>query len=497
MSIRNRDFSKRKAASIAWSIAGSDNSGGAGIQADNKSFAAFGVHGCNIITAVTAQNSQAVSDVLAMPAAQIESQWQALAAEYPADAIKLGMLANAEVIDALIELLPQSEGTVVCDPVLIATNGGSLMESSRSYHKLMPHIDLLTPNEAEFIELFGFHIDTPEQLAETALKVASEYHIDLVITGGESLLDKSMASDCCVIGGELFWMHSPRLETRHTHGSGCSFSSALAAALALGYSRHEACVLAKAYLNQGLALPDKLDLASAGFQHTHFPDDLDALPLISREYSYRHYAFKRCYTLRLGLYPVIDSIEWLERCLDAGVKTIQLRIKNMAEPEIDQMVEQASALGRKHNARLFINDYWQLAIKHNAYGVHLGQDDLRDADLAAIEKAGLHLGVSTHSWFEIAVAHSLSPSYIAIGPIYPTTTKAMPFAPQGLEQLEQWLDLIDDAYPVVAIGGIDKNNAADVLATGVGCVAMVRAITEADDYRAAINGFFELTGENA
>ncbi|HEY9032372.1 MAG TPA: thiamine phosphate synthase [Pseudomonadales bacterium] len=495
MTIRNRDFSKPRRQPVAWSIAGSDNSGGAGIQADNKSFAAFAVYGCNIIAAVTAQNSQAVADVLAMPPAQIRSQWQTLVDEYRADAIKLGMLANAAVIDSLLALLPQLDVPVVCDPVLIASNGGSLMESSQSYHKLLPQVDVLTPNEAEFRALFGFNCQTPQQLAEAALTVAAQYHLDLVITGGECLLDDRQAADCCVIGGELFWMHSPRRATRHSHGTGCSFSSALAAALALGYSRYEACVLAKAYINQGLALPDVFGLDVCAFQHTGFPQRLDCLPAISRAYPQAHYVFPRCDSLQLGLYPVVDSLDWLQRCLAEGVKTIQLRLKNLPLAEVDSQVAQAAALGRQYQARLFINDYWQLAIKHQAYGVHLGQEDVLDADLAAIAAAGLHLGISTHSWFEIAVAHSLQPSYIAIGPVYATTTKVMPFAPQGLEQLGQWLQLIGDAYPVVAIGGIDASNAADVLATGAGSIAMVRAITEAADYRQAIAAMRRLTGE--
>ena len=117
----------------------------------------------------------------------------------------------------------------------------------------------------------------------------------------------------------------------------------------------------------------------------------------------------------------------------------------------------------------------------------LGQEDLQDADLLAIQQAGLYLGLSTHSWFEIARAHSLRPSYVAIGPIYETTTKIMPWKPQGLVNLTQWNTLLSSTYPIVAIGGINNENAEQVLATQVGSIAMVRAITEAPDYVQAIN----------
>ena len=486
MTILNRDFSKDEGKAIAWAIAGSDCSGGAGIQADNKSFSSFGVFGCNIVTAVTAQNSQSVSDVLAMPAEQINSQWQALASEYPAKAIKLGMLANSEVIDKLITLLPETQAQVVCDPVLIATNGGSLMESSESYLKLLPHVDLITPNEEEFAVLFNAQDYSAEQLVEKAKQVAKQYHIDIVITDGESRLDPNWASDCCVIDGEVFWMHSPKKESLHTHGTGCSFSSALAAALALGYSRYEACVLAKTYINQGLSLPDFFHHGASGFQHTRFPYQLDKLPFVSHAHAVAPLTFPRCDTDELGLYPVVESLDVLQDCLDCGVKTIQLRIKDKNDEQLENTIEKAVAIGNIHQARLFINDHWQLAIKHKAYGVHLGQDDIKTADLSAIAAAGLHLGLSTHSWYEIAVAHSFKPSYIAIGPIYPTTTKEMPFAPQGLLQLQQWQKLLSDSYPLVAIGGIDSNNAAEVLATGVGSIAVVRAVVNAKDRIQAI-----------
>ncbi|MFJ5363347.1 thiamine phosphate synthase [Pectobacterium sp. CHL-2024] len=188
---------------------------------------------------------------------------------------------------------------------------------------------------------------------------------------------------------------------------------------------------------------------------------------------------------RLGLYPVVDSVEWIERLLSVGVKTIQLRIKDRSDEQAEAEVIQAIALGRRYQAQLFINDYWKLAIKHQAYGIHLGQEDLDTADLAAIKQAGLRLGVSTHDDRELARAVAISPSYIALGHIFPTQTKDMPSAPQGLAELTRHITDLQGRFPTVAIGGISIDKVPAVLKTGVGSIAVVSAITQAPDWRQA------------
>ncbi|QWT39024.1 thiamine phosphate synthase [Dickeya dadantii] len=188
---------------------------------------------------------------------------------------------------------------------------------------------------------------------------------------------------------------------------------------------------------------------------------------------------------RLGLYPVVDSVEWIERLLGAGVHTLQLRIKDQPADQAEPDIIRAIALGRQYQARLFINDYWQLAVKHQAYGVHLGQEDLDTADLDAIRAAGLRLGVSTHDDAELARAVAIKPSYIALGHIFPTQTKAMPSAPQGLVELARHIRALDGRFPTVAIGGISIDRVPAVLGTGVGSIAVVSAITQAADWRAA------------
>jgi len=189
--------------------------------------------------------------------------------------------------------------------------------------------------------------------------------------------------------------------------------------------------------------------------------------------------FPHCGKQPLGIYPIVDSAQWVQYLVARQTHTVQLRIKSTCLDEIEQHIIASIRYAREYQARLFINDYWQLAIKHQAYGVHLGQEDLHTADLAAIAHAGMRLGVSTHCEADIANACAVRPSYLAYGPIYPTQSKVMSFTPRGLVRLSYWCDCLD--YPVVAIGGINLGNIAQVIAAGVDGVAFISAITHAQD----------------
>jgi hydroxymethylpyrimidine kinase/phosphomethylpyrimidine kinase/thiamine-phosphate diphosphorylase len=186
--------------------------------------------------------------------------------------------------------------------------------------------------------------------------------------------------------------------------------------------------------------------------------------------------FKPCHPL--GLYPIVDSSAWVEKLLALGVTSIQLRIKEKTAA-LESEIIKSIALAKQYGATLFINDYWEQAIRHGAEGIHLGQEDLETADIAAIYRAGLLLGVSTHNAEEVERACAIQPSYIACGPIYPTTSKVVPHAPQGIEQLQHWRRTL--SYPLVAIGGITLERIPAVAATGVHGIALISAITQALD----------------
>ena len=193
----------------------------------------------------------------------------------------------------------------------------------------------------------------------------------------------------------------------------------------------------------------------------------------------------------IGFYPVVATAEWVERLLGWGVRTVQLRFKAAGHTalEIEREVNAAVEAGRRvPGSQVFINDHWQCALAANAYGAHLGQEDLDIADIAALREAGLRLGLSTHTPAELARAHAVQPSYLAIGPIYPTTLKVMPYEPVGLERLKLWAPQAAP-YPVVAIGGISLERLPGVMACGVDGVAVVSAVTLADDpEQAALQG---------
>jgi thiamine-phosphate pyrophosphorylase len=251
---------------------------------------------------------------------------------------------------------------------------------------------------------------------------------------------------------------------------------ALAAFLDCGFDPHDALVLALAWRDGDETRADDA-----------FPTDLARFPRLTGLPAAPAQAFPRCPD-RLGLYPVLPTAEWVKRVVGFGVKTVQLRHK-AAEPadELKREIARSVAAGRAHDAQVFINDHWQAALEARAYGVHLGQEDVHTADLSALADAGIRLGLSTHGFYEILKALHFRPSYIALGAVFPTTTKVMPTAPQGLRRLARYVRLLDGVVPLVAIGGIDLQVLPEVLATGVGCAAVVRAVTEAADPAAAVS----------
>jgi thiamine-phosphate pyrophosphorylase len=191
-------------------------------------------------------------------------------------------------------------------------------------------------------------------------------------------------------------------------------------------------------------------------------------------------------------YPVVPDSAWVARLAALGVKTIQLRMKEMPPYAVAAGIANSLEACAKHDCQLIVNDYWREAIECDADFVHLGQGDLAEADLAAIRKAGLKLGLSTHNHEELANALAARPSYVALGPIYETKLKAMPWAPQGLARIAEWKSRIG-ALPLVAIGGITLERAASVYEAGADSVAVVTDIIAAADPEARTEAWLALT----
>jgi len=195
-------------------------------------------------------------------------------------------------------------------------------------------------------------------------------------------------------------------------------------------------------------------------------------------------------------YPVVDSVAWVARLALLGVGTIQLRAKNLSESDAVQTVVDALEIIRGTQARLVVNDYWRAAIIAGAKHIHLGQEDLADADLTAIRAAGLSLGISTHDDEELESALRAEPDYVALGPIFPTTLKSMRFAPQGIAKITEWKKRIRD-IPLVAIGGIKLEQAREIYAAGADSIAVVSDVTQNANPDARVRAWLGLNAEAA
>ena len=197
-----------------------------------------------------------------------------------------------------------------------------------------------------------------------------------------------------------------------------------------------------------------------------------------------------------GFYPVVDDVRWVRRLLPLGVRTIQLRIKERSAAEVRRQIREALAVAADHDGcQMIVNDYWREAIREGATWLHLGQEDLAGAELAAIRAAGIRLGVSTHSPEELADALDARPDYVALGPIYETTLKKMPWSPQGLARIGEWKARL--ACPLVAIGGITLERAPAVLAAGADSIAVVSDVLRAPDPDGRARAWLDLFRERA
>ncbi|TDP61877.1 bifunctional hydroxymethylpyrimidine kinase/phosphomethylpyrimidine kinase [Roseateles toxinivorans] len=470
---------------IVWTIAGSDSGGGAGLQADMKAFEAFDVHGCSAVSAITAQNSRAVQQVQAVAPELLDAQLQALSEDLPPAAIKCGMLgsaANVRVVARWIKRMRErAPVALVLDPVWRASTGADLSgaELREVYRReLLPLADVITPNRAEAAWLLGTEMAVPQSaIALQALGART-----VLITGGDSGGEQSR--DWLHSPQAQGWLSLPRIATPHNHGTGCVFASSLAAALAHGFCAADAAVLAKMATTEALRRGYAAGVGAGPVRpHAGFALRPENLPTLWSDLR-SDLRFATLSEPDMGLYAIADSAAWIARLLAAGVRTLQLRIKDATTPDLREQIARSIAAAREADAQLFINDHWALALELGACGVHLGQEDLAMADLQAIADAGLRLGISTHSLWEVARARALNPSYIACGPIHATQTKNMPWRPQGESNLAYWCRVL--AEPVVAIAGMDVERAGAALQCGARGVAVLSGLSQAADPDAAV-----------
>lgn len=244
---------KNPSSPVAWTIAGADSGGGAGIQVDLKVMNAFGVHGCSVITALTAQNTRGVMASEPVSEAMLRAQLDALGSDLPPTAIKTGMLGSATSCQIVADFLADQNAFVVCDPVFKSTSGADLLDPLALdilVKQIFPHVAVLTPNLPEAELLVGHKIVAVKEAADEILAMGVG---SVLIKGGHA-----KGNECCDFwsnGDQSTWLTASRIDTRHTHGTGCILSSAITSAVALGQDIPDAIITAKTFLNQCLKSP--------------------------------------------------------------------------------------------------------------------------------------------------------------------------------------------------------------------------------------------------
>ena len=582
---------------IVYTVAGSDSGGGAGIQADLHAIQNFQCHACSIITCLTAQNSFEVSAIHTPPVEFLIQQWEALISDLPPMAIKIGMLGSKDMVMAVGALLKDlRERTakrgekvwIVLDPVMITTSGARLIDRDAQQaliEFIFPLVDIITPNLFEAQVLIEdsdsngrpFAIQSYEDMELAAAKLLKLGCNAVLMKGGHFSSENSahgfgssVASDYLLIGSKNdcpsdfatsndrrlcdadetldsnagVWLQSPRYDTSHTHGTGCTLSSALASALAIGEdcrrrradsksSKYvcggaytsinlvDASCLAKAYVTAGISQSHSLMGAKGPgpVAQTTFPDSYQHFPTIQSNRPCSNTSIKPSFLkfqksmnsndnhpALCRVLPIVDSVQWVERLCEvksrhlSPIEDIQFRIKGEHDSDsILSMIKEAQEYCAKAGIRLWVNDYWKEAVATGCFGVHLGQEDLykcfKAGGIEILRQEKKSLGISTHSFGELAVALGLGPTYISLGPIFPTSSKNVQFDPQGLIVLRQWRKLVPPDIPLIAIGGIsDVEMAANVRRAGAECIAVIGAVTESSNIDQIADSFVRLDG---
>lgn len=494
---------------IIWSIAGLDTAGGAGLSADQRAADAMGVHLCPITAALTAQHSRGVDAVFPVASSALQAQIQALAQDLPPRAIKTGLLGSVEAIELVAQWVdhwraqtpagqdPHRHMALIVDPVLGATAGGAAFASEaivQAYRAhLLPRATVLTPNRAEAKRLLnqagrhdGADADIPA-LADALMRMGVR---SVVITGGDARGQNSATSkfsiDWLQTPHAQGWLTAPRIHTSHTHGTGCTFASGVTAAFALGHVEADAIVLAKMLTHHALMQARAAGqgagpvLANKNFSigarmggaplpwlglGQALPWQMQGPARSSQSGTYRP-LFTPFQAPPDGLYGIVSNGAQVQAAIQAGLQCVQLRHKQREglEPHLNLSIQAAG------KAQLFVNDHWQetlaLYIGNRAssksdtttrLGLHLGQEDLQaltpqQQDTLLTHRDQVMLGLSSHSLWELARAAGCGASLIACGPVQATTTKDMPWVPQGCDNLAWWIR--HSPAPVVAIGGL-------------------------------------------
>ena len=476
----------------ALTIAGSDPSGGAGIQADLKTFSALGVYGATAITAITVQNTQSVKYVHKLPPQVVYDQIVAVMEDVTVDAVKIGMVNDAETLDAIVRALTAYRPKfLVVDPVMVSTSGCALMQPDAlaiMRERLLPMADLVTPNLPEAWTLAGTDTSV-DDAAQAILRLGVKA---LLIKGGHA--EGKTKTDYLYIykgeGMKRVEFTAETIDTPNTHGTGCTLSSAIAALLVCGNGLEDAVRQAKEYLTEALKAGADVRVGCGHGPVCHFyengvmrflgykvvrydlktlkPKDLETA---SRLQFITHFTDK---------YSYYDSAMM---ALEGGCRWIQLRMKDADEAEIERVARLILPECRRRGAVFVIDDHVELALRVGADGVHLGKNDMPVDEARRLAGDGFIIGGTANTFEDVQRLAAQGANYIGCGPFRFTTTKKNLAPMLGLEGYKRILSQMKECgigLPLVAIGGITSDDIPQLMAAGVSGIALSGSVLRAE-----------------
>lgn len=476
----------------ALTIAGSDPSGGAGLQADLKTFSAIGVYGATAITAVTVQNTQSVKYVHKLPPQVVYDQIVAVMEDVTVDAVKIGMVNDAETLDAIVRALTAYKPKfLVVDPVMVSTSGCALMQPDAlaiMKERLLPMADLVTPNLPEAWTLAGTDTSV-DDAAQAILRLGVKA---LLIKGGHA--EGKTKTDYLYIykgeGVKRVEFTAETIDTLNTHGTGCTLSSAIAALLARGFGLEDAVRQAKEYLTEALKAGADVRVGCGHGPVCHFYADR-----VMRFCGYKVVRYDRK-TLKPHDLKTASRLQFITHftdkysyydsammALEGGCRWIQLRMKDACEDEIERVARLILPECRRMGAVFVIDDHVELALRVGADGVHLGKNDMPVDEARRLAGDGFIIGGTANTFEDVQRLVAQGADYIGCGPFRFTTTKKNLAPMLGLEGYKRILSQMKECgigLPLVAIGGITSDDIPQIMAAGVSGIALSGSVLRAE-----------------
>lgn len=455
-------------------IAGSDCSGGAGIQADLKTMTAHKVYGMSVITALTAQNTTGVYGIADTDSEFVGKQIDCVFEDIRPDAVKIGMVSNKDIIVTIAEKLKEyNASNIVVDPVMISTSGKPLLSSDAMdnlIRLLLPVGTVITPNIPEAESISGLAIHNARDMEKAARLIGEKCKVAVLVKGGHSIND---ANDLLYEAGELTWFNTKKVDNDNTHGTGCTLSSAIACNLAYGLSLKESVKNAKEYITAAIGAGLNLGKGSGPLNHmccltSKFEANLNTIS--------EKDILKKTVAITNRHLCQGDFLSQIELLCKRGVSSVILREKDMTEKEYEALAEKVIAIGRAYNTPIILHTFVNAAERLGNMAIHLSMTDFKkmlENKINSNKSTGTGfkiIGVSTHTLEEAQEAQRLGATYITASHIYETDCKKG-LEPKGIQYLKNVSEAV--SIPVYALGGINFNNINEPLEAGAERVCMM------------------------